>query len=321
MATMMRRLVGATLAGVLALTSLAGCDSKPKTTAELLERFGQFEQKDNYHFDRTITLGSADGESIELVSTGDVAGGLSHVKTQGNLFGVSLGFDTYCEPAEQGYTDFVSTEVAGKTLWMRKAAQKSQDLSALVAPEVIGDAEFAGSESGYTLTIPADKFVSAMTGSDMTVETLSQSTENSLANAMADAKAVYEFDSDAHLTGISCSATITENAEDGTVTSETPTSVTYTVSGYGTIEEAGVAVPEQVRTEAVDLDAIGSSIDEFMSKMGSAIDTVTEGINSFVDMIGNASDTLSNATETISNATETLSEGAAAAQSYVGDAA
>lgn len=293
MTSMMRRLVGAALAGALTVASLAGCAPRPATTAELLDRYSKVENKDNYHFDRTVSIGSSDGDAFSITTVGDVAGTRTHATTQGDFFGVSLSFETYSEPAEEGFVSYMSTKVAENTMWLRKAEDKQEGIASLLAPEVMGDAEFAATENGYTLTIPASTFISALVKSDLALETIDERGSNAFSEAFEGAQAVYEFDADARLTSISCDATITESEQDGTTTGEATTRVNYTLSGYGTVTDDAVTVPDNVKSEAVDLDAIGSSVQEFLNQVGSAVDTVAQGFDSFVTMLGDAANSLS----------------------------
>ena len=316
MKSISQRLWGIALAGMLAVGGLSACNMGPTTTADLLAAYEKAENRDSYHSVSTVTLGSDDGDQIKIESTTDVAQDNSHSTTTADMFGISTTSEGYVEKAEgedAGYVSYTSVELAGAKLWAKSKTTAVSNVGALTDTTVLSDAEFAKTDTGYTLSVPAEKVYSALTGTDVTYEGLKELAGEGLADALNSSKATYTFDQNCLLTQISCPVTYEKTDEAGTVTSSVNLNFDFTVSDYGTIKAEDLAVPADVSGEAVDLDELHASITEFGNSVSETLSNFANGLgdlaNTFLDENGGLSvDTL-------------LGNDAAAGTTETGDAA
>ena len=282
MKSISQRLWGIALAGMLAVGGLSACNMGPTTTADLLAAYEKAENRDSYHSVSTVTLGSDDGDQIKIESTTDVAQDNSHSTTTADMFGISTTSEGYVEKAEgedAGYVSYTSVELAGAKLWAKSKTTAVSNVGALTDSSVLADAEFAKTDTGYTLTVPAEKVYSALAGTDVTYEGLKKLSAEGLADALNTSKATYTFDQNCLLTQISCPVTYQDVDEAGNVKSSVNLNLDFTISDYGTIKAEDLAVPADVSGEAVDLDELHASITEFGN-------SVAETLSNFADSLG-----------------------------------
>ena len=280
-----QRVFAVALAGVLATSALAGCNPGPTTTEAVLQTYEQAQNRDNYHSVSIVTLGSEDGDQFKLQTETDVAGDASHSTTTADAFGVNSSTEAYVTKADDGYVSYQSVDVVGNKIWTKTKTTAVSNVGALTASDVLADAEFAKTDTGYTLTVPAEKVFSALTGSDVTYEGLKELAGEGLADALAASKAVYTFDSNCLLTSISCPVTYEVTDDKGEVTAVTNLTFDFTLSNYGAVEADSLAIPENVTTDAIDIDELQANITEFGNSVADALGQFADGISDFANSL------------------------------------
>lgn len=259
-------------ASALALSGLAGCGggpAEPTNAQELLERFEQAENHDNFHavLDYDVEMNVL-GQSIPITIKMDMdcAGEAAHGDLTMSGMGQEMASELYVEKDGDTYMQYSSTGEGDDVTWAKSEVDSSA-IESLTDEELLADAEFAKTDDGYTLTVPGDKLMEAMaaSGADMS-ELFDSLGDDSLKDALADADAVYTFDSDCMLTGFtydldfdydySADADADADADStAALTMNMKMSITMTVSDYGSVKAEDVAVPEDVKKSAGEASA------------------------------------------------------------------
>lgn len=276
------------VAGTLALGGLVGCGpAEPTNTQELLERYSHAENYGNYHavldcdievslFGQTMPLTA----KLDLNSFNDAA----HGNMTTSIMGEEAQSEIYMEKDGEQFMQYVSTTSADETMWTKSELDGGSLTSELTSQDLLKDATFAKTDNGYTLTITGDKLFEAMEVSNNEMfSMLSQLGDDSMKDELAAHDAVFTFDKDCMLTGIDYAfdydyeydASSTQgggSSDDSSDSSSLPlsmsTSMTIKVSidGYGTVKAEDVAVPDDVKKDAVDTGSLSESLTDIMGE-------------------------------------------------------
>lgn len=274
-----KRIAGVVAALALALVGLCGCGLfEPQSAKDVLLRYVQAANRDNYSFDARITIKpSVFGQTLEipLNIAGEVAGDRSHMTTTTELFGQKTSQESYVEKDGDTSVQYTSMTLGDETQWYRSTTQPSDFVGkagdSLANSGILDNATFAKSENGYQITIAGKDVTELMRGlgggagsaggmvdlgqlvdaaeaGDVTLgftkDCLPKSAKLSLRMAAADgAASTDDSQSDAGLDLLSAFADFGMDVE-------------VSFDGYGSVEEASVTVPGDVREGASDLDAI-----------------------------------------------------------------
>jgi hypothetical protein len=253
-------MAGVALAGILALGVMAGCSSGPKSCEELLARYEGLENRENYTFVSDLDISVGGDGFFDYETTGEVTPAASHMTTHGMFFGHDTNNQRYVELEGDAYVQYRSIDIAGASLWARSEVDGIAPTSALTTHDLLATGTFAATEDGYTISVPGSEFMGAVIGQavdsfpDLTTETKDDRLSSPITAYQA-SEAVYAFNKDCELTGISYAMEGT-GGDDGSAVSgaDYSVAVTYTFDGYGTVDPASVAVTPNAKEKAIDVD-------------------------------------------------------------------
>lgn len=247
------------------LGGLVGCgSSEPKNAKELLERYMANQNHDNYHCDLGMDYEiSMFGQAIPitLAFNIDMAGDTGH----GNLSKDAMGRDTeselYVQKEDDKYVQYSKNKDDEK--WTKTSIDVRNVTDSIVNGKLLNDAEFAKTDEGYTLAIPGNTFMEALSASGMNVtEIISQlGGEAKVADSFKNTNAVYTFNKDCLLTDLTyvVNFVYSYGGDASAIENETISpkitmhmNLNMKLSDYGTIDETKVTVPEDVKKNAVN---------------------------------------------------------------------
>lgn len=281
MTTFGKRLTSMLVAGSLALTGLVGCGQQaqpePTSAQELIARYEENENHDNFHMDMDMTFAvDLFGAAMEMPIKGsfDVVGEDSHGTLSMDMS--SLGIDkyeaeTYMTKDGDSYVQYTGVDEDGTKSWTTSTLESGSFTQELTSADLLKDAEFTkledASVGAYQLTIPGTKFVEALSSMGGETESLLGSEQEAMADALKDSEARFVFDKDCMLTSIAMNLDMSyESEEAAEVSASIGLNTTMTLSNYGKIDAASVAVPEEVKNTA-------TSQDEALQELGSLLGT------------------------------------------------
>ncbi len=275
-----KRAASVLVASVLVLggLGLVGCGSSgPKNAQQLLERYMANENHDNYHSDFNMDYKiSMLGQDIPIVLafTIDMAGDNGHGTLNMDAMGRATESELYVQKEDDKYVQY--TKGKDDDTWTKTSVDVRNFTDSVVNDELLSDAEFNKVNEGYTLSVSGDKFMEALSASSLNVtELFSQlGGEETMADAFKNSKAVYTFNKDCLLTNLVFMVNFEHSyGEDASATDGETTSLTITMdmnvsmelSDYGTVEEAKVAVPDEVKKNAVNTGDLNEELAELVS--------------------------------------------------------
>ncbi len=306
------------IAGSLALAGLAGCGGgakAPTTTKELVERYEATANKDNYHMDMDYKidldlLGST--MTVDMKGAFDCAGKATHGTMTMNALGQNIEYEMYAEAQDSKYVQYMGTKIGNETTWMSSALDTPFMTESLTKADLLADAEFATTDSGYTLTVPGEKLASALTS--MGGGEMLSSLGTDASEMFAGSKAIYTFDKDCVLNGLDFTMDYKYDAGgDASMTVGLKMALNAKISDYGKIDAASVAVPADVKSNAIDTDAISNSLESLGAELGGAAETSSPADDAATSSVADTAATSSVAdTAATSSAAETSSAADAA---------
>lgn len=275
-----KRAASVLVASVLVLggLGLAGCGSNdPKNAQELLGRYMANESHDNYHCDFNMDYKiSMFGQDIPIVLafSMDMAGDNGHGTLNTDAMGRATESELYIQKENDKYAQY--SKGKDDDTWIKTSTNARNAADSVVNDALLSDAEFAKIDEGYTLTVPGDKFMEALSASGLNVtEMFSQlGGEKTVADAFKDSSAVYTFNKDCLLTDLVFIVNFEYSyGEDASTINDETISLKITMdmdmsmklSDYGTIDEAKVAVPDDVKKNAVNTGDLNEELAELVS--------------------------------------------------------
>lgn len=264
--------------GIIALGGLVACGQpEPTSTKDVIERYTAATNRDNYHADLTMDIDiSLFGQAMTMSvkSATDVAGDDAHGTTEMSALGQNATYEVYVTKEGDKVVQYQSDTSKDEKSWVKTTLDSGYFTNSLMAQEILGEGEFAKTDNGYTITVPGEKFLSALSSSGVNLDSLLGSTNNeTMKEALKDSTAVYTFDKDCMLTGCTFNAEFDYSYGNSDPDSSSDTagfsisagikmSMNLTMSGYGSVDATKVATPEDVKSAAIDTGTLEDSLNE-----------------------------------------------------------
>jgi hypothetical protein len=273
------RRIAAGLATALAFTlGLAACGGgspdklpDPTNTDQLIQRYEGSEDKDNYRAEGTVAMGiSFLGMDMPLEGTlkmeNDGTSNHCLMDLSGEILGESTTSVTEVYSAQEADDAIVTysrtTEDGQDELWKRSTSTVSETIhDSLLSTEKLKGAKFEATDDGYTLTLNATDADAILNALNMNTDELMSSMGTDMtATPTDDTAIVYTFDKDCYPTKVSLKV-----GYDFAYTGDTQgladlsdigmgidIAIDMSISGYGTIRDEDIQVPDVVRANAVE---------------------------------------------------------------------
>ena len=276
------------VAGTLALGGLAGCGAQqqgssaassstapePTTAMEVYERYEANPNQKNVHSNMTYNMALAImGQTLEVTGTSesDMVGDAMHSTTKAQAMGQDTTTETYVEKTSDGkYVTYSSSTEEGKTTWTKLTTETGGLENQLIEKDMFKDAKFEKSDNGYKITVAGKEFSTALSSLGINNYAQMMGDEQALLYAFDNSDAVFTFDKDCMLTNLTFALNVDLGAAAGASSSSaTNSSSTTTEEGaavgatmkldlkvdytdYGNVDASKVAIPEDVKKNAVD---------------------------------------------------------------------
>ncbi|MBR3226446.1 MAG: hypothetical protein IKF78_14120 [Atopobiaceae bacterium] len=277
------------VAGTLALGGLAGCGAQqqgssaaasssaapePTTAMEVYERYEANPNHNNVHSDFTYNVElSLMGQAVDFsgTTTCDKVGDASHETNKIQAMGQDTTTEEYVEKTADGkFAHYSSADEDGKTTWTKIISDVSDLDSLFVNKDMFKDAKLEKTDGGYKITVAGKDFSAALTRLGVNNSASMMGGDNALSYAFNNSEAVFTFDKDCLPTdlnyaysadaGAATSSSSSSSASSSSTTTEEAISVDASAkvdvkmkwTDYGKIDASKVAVPEDVKKNAVD---------------------------------------------------------------------
>lgn len=266
------------VAGIIALGGLAACGQpEPASAKDIVDRFAAAANRDNYHADLTMDIDiSLFGQAMTMsVKSGtDVAGDDAHGTTELSALGQNATYEVYVTKEGDKVVQYQSDTSKDEKSWVKSTLDSGYFTDSLMTQDILSEGEFAKTDTGYTITVPGEKFLSALSSSGVNLDSMLGNTNNeTMKEALKDSKAVYTFDKDCMLTGCTFSAEFDYSYGNNDPDSSSDTAgfsisagvkmtMNLTISGYGSVDAAKVATPEDVKSAAIDTGTLEESLNQ-----------------------------------------------------------
>lgn len=303
----MRKMLGVALAGILVTGGMAACEGTPQpadpqptgpqTTEELLERYEALEDRGNYTFDSKVDIDLGLGQQVTLGAQGEVTPRAAHMTESGSFLGHDATTECYVESEYVTFVEYRAYDINGSQVWCRSTVDDISPVDSLTEHDLLEKATFATTSDGYTLRMAGTDFLPALMGrGEGVVASLIQDEHGALAEALRSSEAVYAFDGDCELTGISCTvgkgtdgagdAQEADGGTDAAGSAGVSVAISYTIGDYGTVDAEKVAVPTAVKDSALDLDEAMARFGQFADQVAGVAGGIADGIGKGVDRLG-----------------------------------
>ena len=275
-----RRIICFALTVVLAISGLAGCGGQtesttqtegPSTAAELAEMYVETAGARSYHFEGKgeFSLNIMDQSlPMRVVIGGDYVDGNTHL-TLGMEYMSELSVqEMYIAREGDSYIKYVSSKIDDKTQW-EKTPIGSNPLNVLSSKELLSAGEFSKDGDGYAVTLTGMQVMDAMMRSDKDLENaLKDVSTADLQKSLEDCKVVFAFDKAANNTSESLNFNYGAKSEvmGQQVEMNIKLAADVKLQNHGKVDASKVAVPENVKSGAVDATA---GIDDLLKQLES----------------------------------------------------
>ena len=270
MSTLTQKVVSCIAGAALVLGGLAGCAgaaAEPKTADEVVRRFTADKNAENYHMDLTydITMGIL-GQDVPLNMTYamDTAGDNAHGTLSADILGQKMTGELYIEKDGKQYAQYQSIGTGQDAEWTKTTTESNTvAASAMASEEALKNGKFEKTDDGYKVTTDGSTFVES---SDSMKQMLGSTVDaTALQDALKDSTVTYLFDKDCMLKSIDFLADITTKAVEGVdMDVRIKLAVKATISGYGTIDAKTLVVPDNVKANATDYNALGTQLTQLV---------------------------------------------------------
>ena len=269
MRTLTQKVVTCLAGAALVLGGLAGCGGapEPKTTAEVVQRFNENKNHDNYHMDMTydITMGILGQEvAVKVNYAMDAAGNDAHGTLSSSVLGQDIKSEMYLTKDGDKWAQYTSNGEGAEQTWSKATTDDSGISTSTIASEdALKDGTFEKTDNGYKVTVAGDTFLDSA-GLKSVLGSTAES--DAFKTALKDASAVYTFDKDCMLTDIQFTANANVEAAEGTgVMIDMKLSLNAKLSGYGSIDANSVKVPDTVKQNATDYGQLSNQLSQLLT--------------------------------------------------------
>lgn len=259
MTTFGKKLATMLVAGSLALAGIVGCaPSTPATpqvasTADLIEQYNSKAAVDNYHMDLTMDIALTDGSqnatNMDVTCAFDVDKMNTHGTMSIEAMGQNIDTEVYAESGQTSYMQYIGMDYNGQKMWLKQENQGNFLTGSMTDISGLSNATFAATDTGYTLTADGSQMldaVSSLTGSDL----LAGVDPEMVKQVLAGSKITYAFDKECTLTGVSMTMAVDIEGNHMELTFDGK------MSNHGKVDPATVAVPDDVKSGAIDATAL-----------------------------------------------------------------
>ncbi len=272
-----QKLVCFVAAASLAVGGLVGCGpAEPKTAQEVLTRNEALKDRDNYHADTNMTIevgvfGS--NMAVETTISTDGAGNNAYSTSTASALGIKTQSESYTVKEGDEVVTYMHN-LDGDQPWVKTTSAAGVDMDKLVTDELLKDATFEKSGDGYALSIPGDKLMNALGGLGGTDSVEHFMNVESLKDAIKSSTAKLTFDKDCRLTGVEYGMEFsTSGSESGSEDTASGLGIDVsmkidmkiTISGYGSVDASKVALPDDVKANAVENADLTSDITSLLN--------------------------------------------------------
>lgn len=212
-----KKVVAFSTAVVMMAGGLVGCGSAaPKSAQELFALYEKVENRDNYKLDAKVemTIGVLGQEfTIDVDELMDVAGDSSHGTMVTSAFGQNVESEVYGEVVDGSYVQYSSTGVGEDASWTKTTTDIANSalgtsMDSLVTKDMLADAEFSVTDTGYTVTIPGSSFMKVLENNQEYATMLSSVGGEGFEAALNNSVAVIDFDKEYKIVGLTFDVTM-----------------------------------------------------------------------------------------------------------------
>lgn len=277
------RIVCFAMTGALAIAGLSGCGGpagsaaakEPSSAAELAEMNKQTAGARNYHFDGNFEINlNVMGQAFPVKATigGDYVDGNTHITSTLDIIGEKQDGEVYIVKEGNSYVQYSSSKADSKTEWS-KMPIGSNPTDSLSGKELLSEGELSKNGDDYTVTLSGAKIWDAIIRSDKDLENALKDVNTAdLQQALENCKIAFTFDKAANNTSQTLNVDYSAKSEFAGQPIETSIKVTGEIklSNHGKVDASKVAVPESVKSGAVDATA---GLNDFLKQLGSLTGT------------------------------------------------
>ena len=262
-----RQIVCLAMTGTLAIASLAGCGGpeglatqQPSSAAELAEMNEKTAGARNYHFEGDFDLSlNVMGQAFPLKATvgGDYAEGNTHITSAMDVLGQKQESEMYLVKENGSYVQYSSTKTDGTTQWS-KMPIGSNPVDSFSSKELLSAGEYSKDGDGYTVSLTGAQIWNAIVGSNKDLETALKDVNTAdLQKSLENCKVAFKYDNAANNTSQTLNFNYGTTSEFMGQTVETNIKITgdMKLTNHGKVDASKVAVPESVKSSAVDATA------------------------------------------------------------------
>lgn len=278
----------------MTLGGLAGCGLfAPHSAQDVLMRYADRADRGNYVADGKLEMvfGVLGQElSLNMDVDAEVRDEALHATTASTIFGANVGAEYYLQKDGDDSVLYSSAGEGDDAVWTKSMlGDKSKedggsegdstgngDITSaldglLFAQKVLEKTAFAETDEGYELTVPGTALLDAIDSSEDAKKLVKDVDQQTLKDVLEDATIVLDFNKDCKLTHLALSVAMDSAQNTFDLDMSCKVSSDFTISGYGSVDEAAVTVPDAVKKNAVDLDDLAGDVGglfDFSNLMG-----------------------------------------------------
>ena len=283
-----RRIVCLAMTGTLALAGLAGCGGQgglvakePSSAAELAEMNEKTAGTHNYHFEGDFDINiNVMGQAFPIKATvgGDYADGNTHITSVMDIIGQKQENEMYIVKEGDSYVQYSSSKTDDKTQWS-KMPIGANPTDSFSSKELLSAGEFSKDGDNYTISLTGAQVWDAIVRSDKDLENALKDVNTAdLRQSLENCKVAYTFDKAANNTSQTLNIDYSAKSEFAGQPIEMSIKVAGDIklSNHGKVDASKVAVPEGVKSSAVDATAgLNDLLKQLESLTGTQTTTAT----------------------------------------------
>lgn len=272
-----RRIVCLAMTGTLAIAGLAGCagqagqvaqTKEPSSASELAELCEKSSGAKNHHFEGDIEISlNVVGQALPMKASvgGDVVDDNAHFTMTMELMGEKQQNETYIVKEGNSYVQYSSSKTEssasktdGNAQQWSKSTSSSNPIGSLSSKSLLSEGEFSKDGDAYTITLTGEQVMNALIGNDKDLEKdINDATTTELRDALKNGKLVFAFDKDGNPTSENANFEYAVKSEmlGQQVDMNIKVAANVKLSNQGKVDASKVAVPENVKSNAVDASA------------------------------------------------------------------
>lgn len=264
-----RQIVCLAVTGSLAIAGLAGCaqagqvaqTKEPSSATELAEVNEKTPGAKNYHFEGDLEVNvDIMGQALPVKASvgGDTVDGNTHLSMTTEIMGEKQQNETYLVKEGNSFVSYSCSKTDGEAQQWGKMEIGSNPIDSLTSKSLLSEGELSKDGDAYAITLTGEQVLNAIASTDKDLENaLKDAGATDLRNALKNCKLVFAYDKAANNTSQSASFDYGTKSElmGQSVEMSIKLAANMKLTNHGKVDASKVAVPDSVKSSAVDATA------------------------------------------------------------------